>query len=57
MIAAFLLASLANFALAFFYCAAFFLLPLYLGTVRGQGSSHIGHQCHAVRAKRVFLAE
>lgn len=39
---AFLLASLANFALAFFYCAAFFLLPLYLGTVRGQGSSHIG---------------
>lgn len=39
---AFLLASLANFALAFFYCAAFFLLPLYLGAVRGQGNSQIG---------------
>ncbi|MFZ4877945.1 DHA2 family efflux MFS transporter permease subunit [Janthinobacterium sp. Mn2066] len=38
----FLLASLANFSLAFFYCAAFFLLPLYLGEVRGQGSSQIG---------------
>lgn len=38
----FLVASLANFALAFFYCAAFFLLPLYLGTVRAQGSSQIG---------------
>lgn len=38
----FLLASLANFSLAFFYCAAFFLLPLYLGEVRGQGSSQVG---------------
>ena len=39
---AFLLASLANFSLAFFYCAAFFLLPLYLGTVRAQGNSQTG---------------
>lgn len=38
----FLLAGLANFSLAFFYCAAFFLLPLYLSTVRGQDSGAIG---------------
>ena len=38
----FLLAGLANFSLAFFYCAAFFLLPLYLSQVRGQGSAAIG---------------
>ena len=38
----FLLAALANFSLAFFYCAAFFLLPLYLSEVRGQGSAAIG---------------
>lgn len=38
----FLLAGLANFSLAFFYCAAFFLLPLYLSEVRGQDSAAIG---------------
>lgn len=38
----FLLAGLANFSLAFFYCAAFFLLPLYLSVVRGQDSAAIG---------------
>lgn len=38
----FLLAGLANFSLAFFYCAAFFLLPLYLSQVRGQDSAALG---------------
>jgi EmrB/QacA subfamily drug resistance transporter len=31
-------AGIATFALAFFYCSAFFLMPLYLGVVRGYGS-------------------
>ncbi len=38
----FVLAGLANFSLAFFYCAAFFLLPWYLSSVRGQDSGAIG---------------
>lgn len=38
----FVLAGLANFSLAFFYCVAFFLLPWYLSSVRGQDSGAIG---------------
>jgi len=38
----FIAASVATFCLAFFYCAAFFLMPLYLGFVRGQDSAGIG---------------
>lgn len=38
----FLVAGLASAALAFFYCAAFFLMPLYLHTARGQGDAAIG---------------
>ncbi|MGE8355085.1 MAG: MFS transporter [Microvirgula sp.] len=38
----FLAASAATFALAFFYCAAFFLMPLYLGLIRHQDSAMSG---------------
>jgi EmrB/QacA subfamily drug resistance transporter len=33
---------IANFALAFYYCIAFFLIPLYLHTVRGEEAYTIG---------------
>lgn len=39
---AFVIAGLASAALAFFYCAAFFLMPLYLHVVRTQGDASIG---------------
>ncbi|WP_205170057.1 MFS transporter, partial [Burkholderia sp. LMG 13014] len=35
-------AACATAALAFFYCAAFFLMPLYLGELRGQDSAATG---------------
>jgi MFS family permease len=38
----FVLASLASGALAFFYCAAFFLMPLFLQQVRGASDTAIG---------------
>lgn len=38
----FMVASAATFALAFFYCAAFFLMPLYLGLIRHQDSAMSG---------------
>ena len=38
----FIAASIATFCLAFFYCAAFFLMPLYLGFIRGQDNAGIG---------------
>jgi len=38
----FLVASLASASLAFFYCSAFFLMPLYLAHVRGEASAQIG---------------
>ncbi len=38
----FVMASLASAALAFFYCAAFFLMPLFLQQVRGAGDTAIG---------------
>ncbi|QEI09246.1 MFS transporter [Pigmentiphaga aceris] len=38
----FLLASLATATLACFYCAAFFLMPLYLGQIRHQDAAAIG---------------
>jgi MFS family permease len=37
-----MVAGIATAALAFFYCAAFFLMPLYLGQVRHQHSAAIG---------------
>lgn len=38
----FAIAALATAALAFFYCVAFFLMPLYLGELRGQDSAATG---------------
>ncbi len=38
----FAVAALATAALAFFYCVAFFLMPLYLGELRGQDSAATG---------------
>lgn len=38
----FAVAAGATAALAFFYCVAFFLMPLYLGELRGQGSAATG---------------
>ncbi|VWD59621.1 MFS transporter [Burkholderia lata] len=38
----FALAACATAALAFFYCAAFLLMPLYLGELRGQDSAATG---------------
>ncbi|HIH2752067.1 MFS transporter [Burkholderia aenigmatica] len=38
----FAVAACATAALAFFYCAAFFLMPLYLGELRGQDSAATG---------------
>jgi len=38
----FAVAACATAALAFFYCVAFFLMPLYLGELRGQGSAATG---------------
>src|ERR1700761_5107115 len=38
----FVIASLASAALAFFYCAAFFLMPLFLREVRGASDFEIG---------------
>ncbi len=35
-------ASAATFSLAFFYCTAFFLMPLYLGLIRHQDAGTIG---------------
>ncbi len=40
--ARFVIASIATAGLAFFYCSAFFLMPLYLTTVRGNGSFAVG---------------
>lgn len=38
----FVVAACATAALAFFYCVAFFLMPLYLGELRGQDSAATG---------------
>lgn len=38
----FIVAACATAALAFFYCVAFFLMPLYLGELRGQDSAATG---------------
>lgn len=38
----FVAASVATFSLAFFYCTAFFLMPLYLGLIRHQDAGAIG---------------
>lgn len=38
----FVIASVATFSLAFFYCTAFFLMPLYLGLIRRLDTDAIG---------------
>jgi len=38
----FLISAVATFALAFFYCAAFFLMPLYLHIIRAETGYQIG---------------
>jgi EmrB/QacA subfamily drug resistance transporter len=51
-----LIGLIANFSLAFYYCVAFFLIPLYLHTVRGEESYTIGLMLLPITLLVAFLS-
>jgi len=52
----FISGALANFSLIAFAYAAFFLMPLYLGNIRGEGSSYIGYFLLSVTVLIILVA-
>ncbi|MEM7008933.1 MAG: MFS transporter [Thermodesulfobacteriota bacterium] len=52
----FMSGALANFSLLAFAYAAFFLMPLYLGNIRGEDSSHIGYFLLSVTVLIILVA-